>query len=119
MTAPVPITLLTQPACGLCDVAKEHPRPPRRALSAVGDRDRASTRRQGRRLAAQAGVMFAPGVLVDGQPFSYGRLSERKLRRLLDRRTTSSSIASKDSHCSAHAATTNGSVEPAADAAQW
>jgi hypothetical protein len=39
----------------------------------------------GRRLAGDAGVLFAPGVLVDGQPFSYGRLSERKLRRLLDR----------------------------------
>jgi hypothetical protein len=41
---------------------------------------------EGERLAAGAGVLFAPGVLVDGQPFSYGRLSERKLRRLLDRR---------------------------------
>jgi hypothetical protein len=41
----------------------------------------------GRRLAADAGVLFAPGVLVDGRPFSYGRLSERKLRRLLDSRT--------------------------------
>jgi hypothetical protein len=41
---------------------------------------------EGKRLAAGAGVLFAPGVLVDGQPFSYGRLSERKLRRLLDRR---------------------------------
>jgi hypothetical protein len=41
---------------------------------------------EGKRLAAGAVVLFAPGVLVDGQPFSYGRLSERKLRRLLDRR---------------------------------
>jgi hypothetical protein len=41
---------------------------------------------EGRRLAADAGVLFAPGVLVDGSPFSHGRLSERKLRRLLDRR---------------------------------
>jgi hypothetical protein len=30
-------------------------------------------------------VLFAPGVLVDGAPFSYGRLSERKLRRTLDK----------------------------------
>jgi hypothetical protein len=29
--------------------------------------------------------MFAPGVLVDGRPFTYGRLSERKLRRALER----------------------------------
>jgi hypothetical protein len=41
---------------------------------------------EGRRLAAEAGVLFAPGVLVGGHPFSYGRLSERKLRRALDRR---------------------------------
>ena len=31
-------------------------------------------------------MLFAPGVLVDGRPFSYGRLSERKLRRTLDKR---------------------------------
>lgn len=42
---------------------------------------------EGRRLAADAGGLFAPGVLVDERPFSYGRLFERKLRRLLDRRT--------------------------------
>lgn len=30
--------------------------------------------------------MFAPGLLVDGEPFSYGRVSERKLRRTLARR---------------------------------
>jgi hypothetical protein len=39
----------------------------------------------GRALAARAGVLFAPGVLVDGRPFGYGRLSERRLRRTLER----------------------------------
>ena len=29
---------------------------------------------------------FPPGIFVDGEPFSYGRLSEKKLRRELDRR---------------------------------
>ena len=92
MTAPVPIIVLTQPACRLCDVAKG-------ILGRLGEHYRLSITEidldtdEGRRLAAQAGVMFAPGVLVDGQPFSYGRLSERKLRRLLDRLTTSSSVA--------------------------
>jgi hypothetical protein len=43
----------------------------------------------GRRLAAQAGMLFAAGVLVDGEPFSFGRLSERKLRRRLDTRMPS------------------------------
>ena len=85
MTAAVPIILLTQPACGMCDVAK-------RTLASLGDEYPLSVTEidlgseLGRRLAAQAGVMFAPGVLVDGRPFSYGQLSERKLRRLLDRR---------------------------------
>jgi len=41
---------------------------------------------QGRELASSAGVMFAPGVLIDGEPFSHGRLSERELRRTLDKR---------------------------------
>jgi hypothetical protein len=31
-------------------------------------------------------VLFAPGILVDGEPFGYGRLSEKKLRRELTRR---------------------------------
>jgi len=34
-------------------------------------------------------MAFPPAVFVDGQPFSYGRLSERKLRRTLDRITAS------------------------------
>lgn len=36
--------------------------------------------------ASLMGILFAPGVLVDGAPFSYGRRSERKLRRHLARR---------------------------------
>ena len=85
MTAPVPITLLTQPSCGLCELAKaivhrlgeEYP-------LIVTEVDLRSE--LGRQLAAEAGLLFAPGLLVDGEPFSHGRLSERKLRRTLDRR---------------------------------
>jgi len=33
-------------------------------------------------MARAAGIMFPPGILIDGEPFSYGR-SERKLRRAL------------------------------------
>lgn len=76
------ITLLTTASCALCDQAKAllH------RVSAdieidVEQLDVASPR--GRALAEQAGVVFPPGVLVDGEPFSYGRLSERKLRRRL------------------------------------
>jgi glutaredoxin len=85
VTSPVRITLLTQTSCGMCELAKE-------ILARLGNEYPLSVTEidlrsdEGKRLAAEAGVLFAPGVLVDGQPFSYGRLSERKLRRLLDRR---------------------------------
>jgi glutaredoxin len=80
--SPVQITLLTQPACGFCDHAKQ-------VLTRLGqdfplqvtEIDLASD--EGQRLAEQAGVVFPPGVLVNGQSFSFGRLSERKLRRVL------------------------------------
>ena len=76
------ITLLTQPDCALCEHAKK-------VLARIGEDhplhiteiDLASPR--GRELADRTRVMFAPGILLDGQPFGYGRLSERKLRRAL------------------------------------
>lgn len=85
MSHPVQITLLTQSSCAFCDHAKE-------VLNRVGadyplritEIDLAGE--EGQRLATRAGVLFAPGVLVDGESFSFGRLSERKLRRTLDTR---------------------------------
>ncbi len=41
---------------------------------------------EGQRLAAAKRVMFAPGVLLDDQLYGYGRPSERRLRRELERR---------------------------------
>ncbi len=78
------ITLLTQADCALCEHAKgvlarvgaDHP-------LEVTEVDLATE--QGRALAAKAGVLFAPGVLVEDRPFGYGRLSERRLRRALGR----------------------------------
>jgi len=73
------ITLLTQPSCIFCDQAKE-------ILSRLTadyilnvHEIRLDTE-EGRKLAIQHAVMFAPGVLVDGKLFSYGRLSEKKLK---------------------------------------
>lgn len=79
---PVQIILLTQADCHFCEHAKQ-------VLAHVGqdhslritEVDLGSP--EGQQLARSAGVLFAPGVLVDGQPFSFGRLSERKLRRAL------------------------------------
>ncbi|MDA8318978.1 MAG: glutaredoxin family protein [Actinomycetota bacterium] len=81
------ITLLTQADCALCEHAKgvlarvgaDHP-------LQVTEIDLASE--HGRALAGRAGVAFAPGVLVDGRPFGYGRLSERRLRRALGQLAT-------------------------------
>ncbi len=44
------------------------------------------TSEEGERLATAGGIMFPPGILLDGEAFAYGRPSERKLRRELDRR---------------------------------
>lgn len=41
---------------------------------------------EGQELARAGGVLFPPGTFLDGEPFAYGRLSERKLRRELRRR---------------------------------
>lgn len=88
MTGQIEITLLTQHDCSYCEHAKE-------VLGRIGqdyplritEIDLASE--DGQTLAMRAGVMFAPGVLIDGQPFSFGRLSERKLRRALDKHAAS------------------------------
>lgn len=82
MTTPHRITLLSQADCTLCEHAKT-------VLAKVGaDHPLAITEidltsEEGQRLGAETQVLFAPGVLIDGRPFSYGRLSERRLRRAL------------------------------------
>jgi glutaredoxin len=78
------ITLLTQADCAYCEHAKK-------VLARVGADHPLEiteidiTSGPGRMLAARAGVVFAPGLLVDGRPFGYGRISERRLRRTLQR----------------------------------
>ena len=91
------ITLLTQADCALCEHAKK-------LLARVGEDhplvvteiDLAS--QEGRALAGEARVMFAPGVLVDGRPFGYGRMSERKLRRALSRKPEESGSEQEVTH---------------------
>ena len=81
MTA-VRVTLLTAPDCELCEHATA-------VLARVGcDYDLEVTEcstatEEGRDLMVRHRVAFPPGVLIDGEAFSYGRLSERKLRRYL------------------------------------
>lgn len=81
----VNITILTQVSCALCDHAKE-------ILTRTSVEFRIDVQEirmeteEGRNLAIQNGVMFAPGVFIDGKLFSYGRLSEKKLRHHLERK---------------------------------
>lgn len=76
------ITLLTQPSCSSCDRAKE-------ILSRLvlefplTVQEVGLDTEEGKSLAIKHAVMFAPGVLIDGEMFSYGRLSENKLRKRL------------------------------------
>lgn len=85
---PMEVTLLTQENCAFCDQAGEL----LERLSAeygfsVSTLDLNSP--EGQVLAWRGGVMFPPGIFIGGEPFSYGRLSERKLRRELERRLES------------------------------
>ncbi len=76
------VTLLTKADCALCDQAKA-------VLERLGAEvpllveTVSLDSEEGRRLAEQCKLLFPPGVLLDGEPFSWGRLSERKLRRAL------------------------------------
>ena len=81
----VEVTLLTQDACGFCDDAKQVlDRLAGEFPLAVTEVDLRTA--EGERLAVEGGIMFPPGIFVDGEPFGYGRPSERKLRRELERR---------------------------------
>ncbi len=79
------VVLLSQSDCALCDDAKEVlGRLSREYPLSVTTRDLASP--EGRDLAERAGLLFPPGLLLGGCPYSYGRVSERKLRRELGKR---------------------------------
>ena len=84
---PVEMLLLTQARCSFCQQAKEvlARLSTEYAISvAICDVDSP----EGQALATRGGILFPPGLFINGEPFSYGRLSERKLRRELERRRT-------------------------------
>jgi glutaredoxin len=83
--ASVELLILTKENCGFCEDAKAI------ASRLTLEYDLTITTLElnsdeGRELAVRGGVMFPPGIFVEGEPFSYGRPSERALRRELDRR---------------------------------
>ncbi len=79
------VLLLTQENCGFCTQAKE-------LLNRLSGEYGFSVSMlnvgspEGQALAMRGGMLFPPGIFLDGEPFSYGRPSERKLRRELERR---------------------------------
>jgi len=81
----VDILLLTQESCAFCDQAKQ-------ILDRLATEYGVSVSTvdlggpEGQQLAERGGVMFPPGIFIDGEPFSYGRPSERRLRREIGRR---------------------------------
>lgn len=79
------VLLLTKDDCSFCDQAKdvlEH----LREGHDLHIREVAFESEEGRKLALAAGALFPPAVFLDGEPFSYGRLSERRLRKMLTAR---------------------------------
>jgi glutaredoxin len=82
------VLLLTQENCGFCAQAKE-------ILDRLSGEYQLSVTTldlnspEGQALAMRGGVLFPPGIFIDGEPFSYGRPSERKLRREIERRLRS------------------------------
>ena len=83
--ASLDILILTQKNCAFCEVAKklfdqlarEYPL----AISTLG-----LETRDGQEMARQGSVLFSPGIFIDGDAFSYGRPSEGKIRREIERR---------------------------------
>jgi glutaredoxin len=79
------VTLLTQSNCELCQHARDVLSRVRQDHHLIVTEIELATP-DGRALAVQHGVLFAPGVLLNGKPFSHGRLSEKKLRAALTRK---------------------------------
>ena len=78
----VEVVLLTAPDCSFCEDA-------RAMLQRLSSdlpltlREVALDSDEGQALAMRNGLLFPPGILLNGKAFSYGRPSEGKLRREL------------------------------------
>jgi glutaredoxin len=80
------VTLLTRPQCGFCEDAKAILTRLAREYPLVIETMELDSS-EGERLALEGGVLLPPGIFLDGEPFSYGRPSERKLRRAVAQRS--------------------------------
>ena len=87
----IEVLLLTKDDCRFCDEAKGilH-RLGGEFVLRVSTADIGSPR--GQALALEGGLLFPPGIVIEGRPFSYGRPSEKKLRREFERLATETSL---------------------------
>lgn len=79
------VTVLSQDNCSYCDQAQEIlGRLAAEYPLTVTTVDLAQP--EGQALAERAGMFFTPGIFIDGEAFSFGRASEKKLRREIEQR---------------------------------
>lgn len=76
------VVLLTKSDCHFCEQAKDVLARLRGEYD-LRVREIALESEEGQSLALASAAPFPPVVFVDGEPLSYGRLSERKLRKTL------------------------------------
>lgn len=82
---PAPVTLVSAPDCHFCTEGKA-------ALERLGHDFPLAVREitldspEGQDLAQRHGILFPPGLLLDGAFVGFGRVSERQVRRLLEQR---------------------------------
>ncbi len=89
--APARVLLVTAPDCHFCADAKA-------LLARLGQAYPLEVREvdlsspEGQEAATRHGIMFPPGLLLDGGFVGFGRVSERKLRRLLEQRVVAATV---------------------------
>lgn len=82
------VLILTQENCGFCEEARNlFRRLAGEFPLSIAMVEMSSS--EGQELAMRGGVMFPPGIFIGGEPFCYGRPSERKIRREIERRSPS------------------------------
>jgi hypothetical protein len=98
----IDVVVLSQSDCHFCDLAEQVLQRVARDYP-LAVRHIALASQEGQALAARHGVMFAPGILLEGRLFSFGRPSERRLRRHLDRQFRSQASQAETLHRAADA----------------
>ena len=82
---PIEVLLLTRADCAFCEQAKTIlTQLAQEFVLHITTLDLATP--AGEAMALQGGILFPPGIFLDGQPFAYGRPSARQLRREFRRR---------------------------------